>query len=843
MRSGSRGQTRKLSAAVALTALTAVLGGVPEPTQAAAPYGGKVVQVNQDATTNYQNEPTIAINPVDSRNLVAGSIDNGQCAAYASTDRGKTWTHQVLPDVSSFTAAGDPVVAFDANGIAYFLCMNLSGGNGRTQYVFVSTDGGQNWLGPTLAIGSPATDDDKGAMAVDDHPSSPYSGNVYVAATRNPGTDGDLRFARSTTGGTSFELEQQVDDNTAIAFSASIAVGADGAVYVAWRNVTSCSLAGGCTTAIMLEKSTDGGATFGALSGGVPHAIRVGDIVDNGEVRPEPLRGIGTAVIATHPTDPNIVYAVWGENPAGIDDSDVMFSRSMDGGNTWQSPIRVNDDVNPPGEFFSQYFSTVAVDPSDGEIDIVWYSDQNDPNRTDGAPLVDVYFASSTDGGASFGPSVRVTTASSNPLGSFNDYIGIASLGGVAHPIWTDTTLGGEGDQDIATTQIGGADLHISKTALSDPAVAGRSLTYAISVSNDGPADAFNTIVTDTLPNGFTYVSNSVGCTQGSGGTLACALGDLQAGTNKSFEVTGVIAADLVFNAGGPVTITNNATVNSDQDDPNLSDNTATEDTLVKAVADVAIVSFEPVAPPTTVVIGHAIDLMLRKVVTNHGPSSPIDVALSRTATAPSGSTVTPAVSSSTATALTNGELRTVDESFTITCGAPGAQTFSFANTVAPANAVDVDPDLANNTATASVTVTCIVPVAINIRPGSFPNVLNLHSTTHVAVLTTKAGEYGLPLAFDATTIQPESIRFGPEALVFPETGGAPAFRAMDHIKDAQELDEKTKDKDLDMVLQFRVGDTGLTQASTAACVKGVFTGPGGGAYEFFGCDSVAVHP
>src|SRR5207244_12174146 len=106
-------------------------------------------------------------------------------------------------------------------------------------------------------------------------------------------------------------------------------------------------------------------------------------------------------------------------------------------------------------------------------IDIVWYSDQNDPNRTDGTPLIDVYFARSSNSGVSFSPSIRVSTASSTPSGFFGDYIAIDALGGVAHPVWTDTTLGGDGDQDVATTEVGGAALRISKTDLPDPAVAG----------------------------------------------------------------------------------------------------------------------------------------------------------------------------------------------------------------------------------------------------------------------------------------------------------------------------------------------------------------------------------
>jgi len=52
--------------------------------------------------------------------------------------------------------------------------------------------------------------------------------------------------------------------------------------------------------------------------------------------------------------------------------------------------------------------------------------------------------------------------------------------------------------------------------------------------------------------------------------------------------------------------------------------------------------------------------------------------------------------------------------------------------------------------------VSVIVPVAINIHPGSFKNPFNLKSkgVIPVAVLTTRAGEYGLPLAFPEETLR-----------------------------------------------------------------------------------------
>jgi len=103
-----------------------------------------------------------------------------------------------------------------------------------------------------------------------------------------------------------------------------------------------------------------------------------------------------------------------------------------------------------------------------------------------------------------------------------------------------------------------------------------------------------------------------------------------------------------------------------------------------------------------------------------------------------------------------------------------------------------------------------------------------------------------LPLAFDAVTIDPLSVRFGPEALVFnvATPGGAPESHNMGHLEDSYELDEKTRDGDIDMVLHFPGVQTGLTPSDTKACVKGTFTDPATQmTYKFLGCDAIVVRP
>jgi uncharacterized repeat protein (TIGR01451 family) len=92
------------------------------------------------------------------------------------------------------------------------------------------------------------------------------------------------------------------------------------------------------------------------------------------------------------------------------------------------------------------------------------------------------------------------------------------------------------------------ADLSIVKTASPNPALLGAPLTYTLAVTNDGPDDASNVRVTDTLPAGvrFDASTSTQGCTAGTG-TVTCDLGALAPGAEISANVVVVpeLASDL----------------------------------------------------------------------------------------------------------------------------------------------------------------------------------------------------------------------------------------------------------------------------------------------------------
>ena len=97
------------------------------------------------------------------------------------------------------------------------------------------------------------------------------------------------------------------------------------------------------------------------------------------------------------------------------------------------------------------------------------------------------------------------------------------------------------------------ADLGISQMASSNSIVIGSNFTYTITVTNAGPSQALNAVVTDTLPAGVGFVSASVGSAAGS--IVTCNLGALPAHQSTNVVITArALALGSVTNHAGVAT-------------------------------------------------------------------------------------------------------------------------------------------------------------------------------------------------------------------------------------------------------------------------------------------------
>ena len=73
--------------------------------------------------------------------------------------------------------------------------------------------------------------------------------------------------------------------------------------------------------------------------------------------------------------------------------------------------------------------------------------------------------------------------------------------------------------------------------------------------------------------------------------------------------------------------------------------------------------------------------------------------------------------------------------------------------------------------------------------------------------------------------------------------GGSSEKHGTGIIKDEKELDEKTKDGDLDIKLHFNIPGSGIEASTTEACVTGTYVDGAGVMRYFIGCDSVSTVP
>jgi uncharacterized protein (TIGR03437 family) len=124
------------------------------------------------------------------------------------------------------------------------------------------------------------------------------------------------------------------------------------------------------------------------------------------------------------------------------------------------------------------------------------------------------------------------------------------------------------------------ADLSITKSDSPDPVITGSNVTYTITVTNNGAANAQSVVVTDNLPASISFVScaaNNGGVCSGEGNNGTITFSSLASGSSATITI--VATAD---GAAGS-SISNTATVSSATADSNSGNNSATATTAVQA--------------------------------------------------------------------------------------------------------------------------------------------------------------------------------------------------------------------------------------------------------------------
>ncbi|MFN2283862.1 MAG: sialidase family protein, partial [Anaerolineae bacterium] len=185
-----------------------------------------------------------------------------------------------------------------------------------------------------------------------------------------------------------------VADQGAPALAASKVTSDVFAVWEDWRNDD---------VDIRFARSADAGVTWGA-------SVRVNH--DAGQLwQSEPDIAVNTA---------GVLHVVW--HDARLGDDDVYYARSVDGGQTWSTEVRVND-------VYTGSQNAPAIAALGDTLCVVWVDGRVSYNR-------DVYVDCSSDGGLTWGTDTRVN----DDTGSYSHYGPDIALGtgALPHVVWYD---------------------------------------------------------------------------------------------------------------------------------------------------------------------------------------------------------------------------------------------------------------------------------------------------------------------------------------------------------------------------------------------------------------------
>ena len=387
-----------------------------------------------------QTEPSITVSPVNPQLMFASGVTintgNGfkSEGVYVSTNGGLQWFgSDTCKGALLANHGGDPGVVIDENGR---LVITHIGSVFAGVYSHYSTDLGTSWSNAyTISSQQP---EDKGTTTFDGSPSSPYYGRLYTAWV-NLVIPYPVLSSYSTNSGQSWTSPLAVNTPPPARCSGgSIETGRDGKVYLAWVGMTSTSpffedFAG-------FASSTDGGATWADSQNIFDMNGINGTLPSKSNIR---VNGLPQIVVDNSTgSRSGWLYIVTNEKnltPAGTD-ADIILHRSTDGGTTWSSGIRVNQDGLSNGKI--QYFPSMDIDQYGG-VNILYYDDRN--TASDSA---EVYLARSTDGGETWTERVisdhrlkpkPIIGGGSNYQG---DHIALKSVGDKLFALWMDDFSG-----------------------------------------------------------------------------------------------------------------------------------------------------------------------------------------------------------------------------------------------------------------------------------------------------------------------------------------------------------------------------------------------------------------
>lgn len=377
-------------------------------------------------------EPQAVANPKDPKHLLATAIISSEpphspqadCATFVSFDGGQTWAQHSF----GISNCGDPWVALRDDGSALFAGLTRGGLS-----LARSADGGRTWAPVPVDLGR---GHDHQTMAVDIS-GGPRNGSIYVVSGRlqrgKTGAASLVFVTRSGDGGKTFTPPVNVMTSNLNSNTLTPGILSDGTLvvpYIDFQSNADDFKSGGRLerNRVWVINSADGGQTFS-------HPLFVSEACSSGG-------GFASLAVDASPTPMrDRLYLVC----MNRERNGIYVHHSNDRGERWSAPVRAD---SAGGEVVFRRTASIAVN-KDGIAGVTWYE-----RRKEAGKCQHVFFTASLDGGKSFLPEARVSSALSCPDTPRNggsatrwpgggDYSGlVASADGSFHVVWSDSRTG-----------------------------------------------------------------------------------------------------------------------------------------------------------------------------------------------------------------------------------------------------------------------------------------------------------------------------------------------------------------------------------------------------------------
>ncbi len=317
--------------------------------------------------------------------------------------------------------------------------------------------------------------------------------NVYVVWRDDFNDNFDIFASFSHDGGQTFSEPDNLSNNTGFSFIPLISTEGNN-VYVVWRDGTPTS----GNFDIFFSFSHDGGQTFSEpdnLSNNTgfsvePQISTEGNNVyvvwrdetpipgktdiffsfsrDGGQTFSEPdnlSNNTGNSFLSKISSEGNNVYVVWRDSTASPDNNDIFFARSIDGGLTFSEPDNLS---NSTGRSFDLQISSEG-----NNVYVVWEDDTGTPG------IPDIFFARSIDGGQTF------STPDNISENTGRSYIPqISTEGNNVFVVWRDDTLIPENNDVFFARSIDGGQTFSTPDNISENT--GNSFDVEPQISSEG---------------------------------------------------------------------------------------------------------------------------------------------------------------------------------------------------------------------------------------------------------------------------------------------------------------------------------------------------------------------